>query len=307
MIVFATVSYDYLQEELCDLVGARAGQIERRDFPDGEHYHRIRTDVSEHDVILVGGTITDAEALELYDLGCGLVHEGAGSLTLVLPFMGYSTMDRAVQPGEIVKAKTRARLLSSIPQAARGNRIVMVDLHAEGLVHYFEGEAHPFHARAHQVVLQAARRLGGDDFVMACTDAGRAKVVEWFAVELGVPVSFVFKRRSERDGGTEVTAVSAQVAGKRVVVYDDMIRTGGSLLGAGRAYLDAGATSLAAVTTHGIFPNNALERIRQSGIFTGIVCTNTHPRALELAAQAPDYLRVESVAPMLAEFIARWH
>jgi ribose-phosphate pyrophosphokinase len=306
LIVFATASYEYLRTEFCDRAGAPAGQVERRDFPDGEHYHRIRTDVSERDVVLIGGTITDAEALELYDLGCGLVQEGAGTLTLVLPFLGYSTMDRAINPGEIVKAKTRARLLSSIPQAARGNRVVLVDLHAEGLVHYFEGEARPFHARAHHVVLDTARQLGGDDYVMACTDAGRAKIVEWYGVQLGVPVSFVFKRRSQHDGGTHVTAVSAQVEGKRVVVYDDMIRTGGSLLSAGRAYLDAGATSLAAITTHGLFPGDALERIRDSGIFTSIACTNTHPRAVELASQHPDYLRVQSIAPLLTEFVARW-
>ena len=79
--------------------------------------------------------------------------------------------------------------------------------------------------------------------MLACTDAGRAKWVESLANEMGVPASFVFKRRL--DGSeTEVTGVSAQTSpASSVVIYDDMIRTGGSLIAAARAYRDAGAVS----------------------------------------------------------------
>jgi ribose-phosphate pyrophosphokinase len=304
MIIYSTTSYAYLANELGELCSAPRGGLEKKDFPDGEHYHRILDDVAGQDAVVVGGTVSETETLELYDLACGLVHEGAATLTLVIPYMGYSTMDRATRSGEVVKAKTRARLLSLVPQAVRGNRVVLVDLHVEGLQHYFEGGAHPFHVYAKPLVLDAARRLGGKDFVMACTDAGRAKWVESLAVDLNVTASFVFKRR-DADGKTQVTAVSAQVAGKRVVIYDDMIRTGGSLINAARAYRDAGAESLVAITTHGVFPGDALERIRDTGLFAELVCTNTHPRALELAATSQGFLAVESMAPLLARFLRR--
>jgi ribose-phosphate pyrophosphokinase len=204
-------------------------------------------------------------------------------------------MQRAVKPGEVVTAKTRARLFSAVPLAAAGNRVFLVDLHAEGIPHYFEGGIRPVHVYAKPVIVDLARRLGGDDIVLACTDAGRAKWVESLANELGVPASFVFKRRL--DGShTEVTAMSAVVAGKSVVIYDDMIRTGGSLIAAARAYKDAGAVKLTAIATHGVFPGDALQRLTETGLFSAIACTDTHPRARELAGSS---LYVAGIAGVL--------
>ena len=109
--------------------------------------------------------------------------------------------------------------------------------------------------------------------------------------------AFVYKRR-HGDGRTEVTAVNACVEGQNVVIYDDMIRSGGSLIGAARAYREAGAARIWAVATHGVLPGDALARLRESGLFERVVCTDSHPRARALAC---DFLRVESVAPIFAE------
>ena len=283
-LVFALPEYRGMQRLLC-AAGHDAGELKIEAFPDGERYMQIVTPVDGRDVVLLGGTTSDAATLMLFDLGCGLVRCGARRLTMIVPYFGYATMERAVHPGEVVTAKTRAALLSAVPQASYGNRILLLDLHAEGIPHYFEGGLSAFHVYAKPVLRDVITRLGGPDFVLACTDAGRAKWVESLANDVGVTAAFVFKRR--HDGGrTEVTALDAQVEGKRVVIYDDMIRTGGSLLGAARAYRQAGATSLAAVTTHGLFPGDSLHKIRDSGLFTAIVCTDSHPRALELAGAA---------------------
>jgi ribose-phosphate pyrophosphokinase len=113
---------------------------------------------------------------------------------------------------------------------------------------------------------------------------------------LGVSPAFVFKRRSGQE--TEVTAVSAQVAGKRVVIYDDIIRSGGSLLAAARAYRDAGALSIAAVATHGVLPGDAAARLRTSGLLDKLVVTDSHPRA---GALHDGFVEVVSVAGVLAD------
>ena len=294
-LVFSTRSYAYLREDLVQVGRLEPGSIEVSTFPDGERYQRLVTPVSGRDVVLVGGTVSDADTLELFDLACSIVKEGAHSLALVIPYFGYSTMERAVKPGEVVTAKTRARLFSAVPLAAAGNRVFLVDLHAEGIPHYFEGGIRPVHVYAKPVVVDLARRLGGDDIVLACTDAGRAKWVESLANEMGVPASFVFKRRL--DGShTEVTAMSAVVSGKSVVIYDDMIRTGGSLIAAARAYKSAGAVKLTAIATHGVFPGDALERLTETGLFSAIACTDTHPRARELAGPS---LHVAPIAGVL--------
>ncbi|MCC6751180.1 MAG: ribose-phosphate pyrophosphokinase [Deltaproteobacteria bacterium] len=295
-LVYATESYGYMLRALCALPGFEEGAMERRRFPDDERYLRLITPPAGRNVAILGGTISDADTLELFDLASGVVTDGARRLTLVIPYFGCSTMERAVHPGEIVTAKTRARLLSAIPSAPEGNRALLLDLHSEGLPYYFEGGLVATHLHAMPVVSGAVKRLGGDNFVLACTDAGRAKWVQRLANEIGVAASFVFKRRHD-DGSTEVIAASANLQGRRVVIYDDMIRSGGTLVGAAEAYRAAGATSIAVVTTHGLFCGDALPRLCRSGLFQSIVCTDSHPRALEL--QSPE-LAVESVVPLLA-------
>jgi ribose-phosphate pyrophosphokinase len=300
ILVFATDSYGYLQDGLCGYGHYEAGKVETRHFPDGERYLRVQTDSDDRDVVVLGGTVNDADTLTLYDLACATVGAGARTLTLVIPFFGYQTMERRVKKGEVVVAKTRARLFSSIPPAGLGNRVVLMDLHSEGIPHYFSGEVRPVHLSARSLVLEEIRRVGGDEFVLGATDAGRAKWVESLANDLGVEGAFIFKRRHD-DGTTEAASMNADVEGRKVVIYDDMIRTGGSLIGAAKAYLEAGATSTAAVATHGVFPNDALLRLEESGLFTHIVCTDSHPRARLLADQPQ--LDVVSIAGLLADFL----
>lgn len=302
-LLFATTAYQYLLEGILALHTYETGKVEVKIFPDGERYQRILSEVAERDVVLIGGTHTEAATLEIYDLSCAFAKFGARSLTLILPYFGYSTMERAVKSGEVVTAKNRARLLSSIPPAGTANRIVMMDLHAEGLNYYFEGGVVPFHLYAKQVILDGIRSLATGNFVLGSTDAGRAKWVESLANDLGVEGAFVFKRRI--DGRTtELTAMSARVQGSQVIIYDDMIRTGGSLISAAKAYLSAGATSVSAIATHGVLPENSLQRLQESGIFQKVIVTDTHPNAVALAN---DFLEVRSVAAVLDQWIqAHW-
>src|SRR5262249_15992179 len=153
------------------------------------------------------------------------------------------TMERAVRPGEVVTAKTRARLLSSIPSPPMGSRVALLDLHAEGTPYYFEGRIRPVHLSGRPVIVRAIPELHAADFVLACTDAGRAKWVQNLANEAGVTASFVFKRRSS-SGAPLVTTVSAQVQDQHVIIYDDMIRSGSSLLNAAEAYRKSGARKI---------------------------------------------------------------
>ncbi len=302
LLLFATERYQELGEDVAGAGGFDLGVVQRKVFPDGERYRRIETQCSRRDVVLIGGTIEDTDTLEIYDLACGLVHLGVHTLTLVLPWFGYQTMERASKEGEIVAAKNRARLLSSVPTAGSGNRAVMVDLHSEGIPYYFAGNIRPVHLQARSVVLQAIRDFGGEDFVLGATDAGRAKWVESLANDLQVDAAFVFKRRlSERE--TEVTALAADVEERSVVIYDDMIRTGGSLISAAEAYREAGASEVFAVCTHGVFSETSLDALRDSGVLAGIACTNTRPHVQALADG--DFLRVYSVADLIAQFLAQ--
>lgn len=300
-LLFSTQTYEYLREELLKHDEFEDGKLEFRRFPDGERYMRIESDIENKEVLLVGGTISDTDTLQLYDLACALSKNGASKLTLIVPYFGYSTMERAVKPGEVVTAKTRARLLSLIPEATHGNHIVLLDLHVDGLQYYFEQGVVTKHLYGKEVILPAIRKYAPAGFVLGSTDAGRAKWVESLAHDLGVGASFVLKRRKS-GSEVELAAVTAHVEGKHVCLYDDMIRSGSTLIMAAKAYRDAGATSVSAFATHGVFPEGALERIKSSGLFDFVVCTNSHPRAVQMA---DDFLKVVSVSELIVRGLSK--
>ncbi|MBS2036339.1 ribose-phosphate pyrophosphokinase [bacterium] len=298
--VFSIQAYQQLGDRLCQSGGWERGQVDVQHFPDGERYQRVLSPVLGRQVVLLGGTCEDGCTLELFDLANQLANE-ARSLTLVIPYFGYSTMERSVQPGEIVTAKARARLLSAIPQADLGNHLVFVDLHSAGIPHYLEGGCRHTHLYAKEVVKEMCREIGGDDFVLASTDSGRAAWVESLALEMGVGMSFVYKQRLSGTQ-TQVRAVQALVEDRKVIIYDDMIRTGGSLLSAAKAYLESGAREVHAVASHGIFPGESLFKIESSGLIRSLAVTDTHPRALALRCP---FLKVHSVAPLLVEYLQK--
>ena len=155
-LLFHTQNYTYLADKVMTEGDFEEGVVELKNFSDGEHYQRILSDVEDRDVVLLDGTVDDASTMELLDLASSLVSYGADSLILVVPYFGYSTMERAVLPGEVVTAKTRARLLSAIPRSNRGNKIYLFDLHTEGIPHYFEHHLYPIHVYCKELVMQVA-------------------------------------------------------------------------------------------------------------------------------------------------------
>lgn len=281
-IVYSTKSSEYFLRKLLASLKYRnhlvVWPMVKTDFPDGESYHRFNSelyDLHDEDVVVIGSTQDDTSTMELYDMCYHLSKEGIRTLTIVIPFFGYSTMERAVKKGEIVKAKTRAALLSSIPSTMR-NRIVFVDLHSEGIPHYFGDKVQPVHLYAKELVMDMCRKAGGLNFVLGSTDAGRAKWVESLANEMNVECAIITKRRVS-GSETEVSGINADVKDKRVVIYDDMIRTGGSLIGAAEAYRKAGAVEVYAVATHGVLPKGSIEKLWKSQQFNKVFVTNTHP------------------------------
>jgi len=307
-VVFFSQNYVYLKKVL-DVFGFDydLGEVEHKLFPDGESYQRIKdlSQVKNRNVIIIGGFIDNNAFLEVYDLACAVSKYGAKTLKIVAPYFAYSTMERAVKPGEIVTAKTRTRLISAIPQAKNGNQIFLFDLHSEGMPHYFGDNINVEHVYCEEVIKGACKDIAGvfpsdfylmpKDYILASTDAGRAKWVESLANKLRINAAFVFKRRLS-GSETQITSINANVVGKKVIIYDDMIRTGGSLISAAKAYKEAGAEEISVVTTHGVFAGNGFEKIKNSGLFKNIVSTDSHPNALNFQDSG---LKVMTIAPLI--------
>lgn len=281
-------SYGKLATSIADYLDDHEDQVmvlepKTKVFADGERYHALEHEyLRGSSCVIVGGTIDDAHTLDMYDIACTVQQHRCGEVILVIPFFGYSTMERATKAGEVVKAKTRARLLSSIP-ASSPVRVLLMDLHVAGVAHYFEGHVQPEELYAKSVLLPMLKRSLPGNFrstvTLAATDSGRAKWVESLANDLGVRAAFAQKTRIGEE--VKITSVVGKVRGRDIILYDDMIRSGKSLVHAANAYMKAGAKSIQAMTTHFKPTPGALDLMSKSPI-SRIIVTNTVPLPKEL-------------------------
>jgi ribose-phosphate pyrophosphokinase len=305
VIVVSTHTSAGFAGRLAGQLGVDVVEIERRAFPDGELYLRYRLDdrlgLLGQDVVIVGATENQSSLDEVYRLGCAAVKGGARTLVLVIPYFGYSTMERAALPGEVVSAKCIARQLSGIPRAPIGNHVLLMDLHASGIVYYFEGDIVAMELYAEPCIVEAIEKLKLEKLCLASTDMGRAKWVETFANHFHAPVALIHKKRLS-GSQTKVSAVVGEVAGRDVVIYDDMIRTGSSLVQAAEAYAQAGARTVWAVTTHLVLPPGSVERLEAAPLQC-IIGTDTHPNH-QLVADRQRW-EVVSVTRVFGDVVAR--
>ena len=235
--ILSSKPYSYLKENILknsDMFNNV--NIETNTFPDGEHYWRIEnpTQIQGKPAVYICGTTDDTAIFDAYNMCCTLVREGCSELHLVIPYFGYSTMERAVKDGEAVTAKNIARLFSSIPTSAQGNHIYMIDLHSLGTQYYFEKSLHPIHLTSWDVIKQMISDCG-NNIVLASADMGRAKWIEKMGNELHMDTAYIMKKRIS-GSQTEVVALNAEVKGRDIVIFDDMIRSGSSIIKAAEAY-----------------------------------------------------------------------
>lgn len=278
--LLASKKYDYLKHKiLASTKGFNNIEVEESRFPDKERYFRIRnsSEIAGKPVVYICGTVNDEAIFEAYNMSCTLVREGCSSLHLVLPYFGYSTMERAVRSGEIVSAKNIAHLFSSIPLSSHGNYIYMVDLHSLGTQYYFEQNMHPIHLTTEPIIdkMIADIQKKHKNVVLASTDMGRAKLVEKMCNRLGLDGAYIMKKRLS-GSETVVEALNADVKGRDVIIFDDMIRSGSSIINAAKAYKSIGAKKVYVIVVHGILVEGAIDSLKSSGVIEGLYCTNTH-------------------------------
>jgi ribose-phosphate pyrophosphokinase len=225
-----------------------------------------------------------------------LKRASAKRITVVMPFWGYSRQDKKHRGREPISA----RLIADLFKTAGADRIITVDLHADQLQGFFDGPVD--HLMALPVLADHIKeKYASHELCMVSPDAGRIKVAERWSARLGgVPLAFIHKsRRTDRPNETVANRVVGEVAGKMCVLTDDIIDTGGTIVKAAEALMEAGATGVIIAATHAILSDPAIDRLKNSPA-TEIVITDTLPVAPE---KRFDKLTTLSIAPLLARAI----
>jgi ribose-phosphate pyrophosphokinase len=288
-----------LAAEICYELNCQLGQVNVRQFSDGEVHLQVQENVRGADVFVVQPTCTpvDKHLMELLLMMDALKRASAERITAVLPYYGYARQDRKDRPRMPISAK----LVASLLERAGANRILALDLHAAQIQGFFDVPVD--HLFSTPVMIDYFYPMKGETLTVVSPDAGGVERARAFAKRLDAPLAIIDKRRTEVNIA-EVMHIVGEVEGQHCLIVDDLIDTAGTLVKAAEAMLAQGAKSVSCCATHAVLSGPAVERIEASAI-TEVVVTNSIP--LSERASRCSRIRVLSVAPLLAQAIQSIH
>jgi len=290
-----------LAQRICDYLDIPLGRGCTELFPDGELIVKVEEDVRGRDCFVVQPTShpVNAHLMELFIWIDCLKRASAARVTAVIPYFGYARQDQKHAGRTPVTAKLVANLL----ERAGADRVVAVDLHAGQVQGFFDIPVD--HLSAAPVTTKWIRTLKLSDRIFVSPDVGNVKRAQVYAEMLGGQLCFIDKRRRS---GTTIEAkhvVGGDVAGKNVLMVDDMITTGGTIIGACNILHELGVHEIYIAATHAVFAPPAMERLSKCE-FTKLAVTDTIPIG-NRADAIKDRLVVLSVSELLGEAIHRIH
>ena len=305
--IFAGNSNPALAEAICQYLGIPLGGATIERFPDGEKVIRIEDNVRGRDCYVVQSTCrpVDENLMELLIYLDCLRRASARRVSAVIPYFGYARQDRKDEG----RVPITAKLVANIITAAGADRVLAIDLHAQQLQGFFDIPVD--HLTGELVLSKYFKDKKISNLTVVSPDVGNIKTAAKYVAHLGGDLAIVHKRRVS---GSEVNAyeIIGDVAGRNVVMCDDIIATAGTVCSAAKLVKERGAEKIYVGATHGVFVAQAFERLAQSPI-DEVVVTDTIPlseRAKNLGnVNQPNVglVKVLSVAPMLGETIKRIH
>jgi len=287
-----------LAQRVADYIGIRLSRWDLTTFPNENIFIRLNSSVRGQDVYLIqthDRPVHDNIMEMLIAIDC-FKRDSAGRVTVVVPYMSYSQSDKKDQP----RVPITARLLADMIEVAGADRWVTIDLHAGQIQGFYKipGDS----LTALHIICGYIRQKNLDATVVT-TDLGFAKGGRNYAAALGYSLAFVEKRRMGNEGGREALTLIGNVAGKDVLIVDDLVDTAGSVGQAVEIVRAHGARDVYLAFTHAVLSPPALERLRDLPL-KEIVTTDTLPIAPQ--DRLPN-MTVLTVADLLGEVIMRSH
>lgn len=294
-LLFSGSSHPVLAQEIADDLGVSLGKVHLEQFPDGEISLQVLENVRGRDTFIVQTIALDPNyyLMELLVLVDALKRASAKSIVAVIPYFGYCRQDRKDKPRVPITAKLVANML----EVAGVTRVVTMDLHAGQLQGFFDIPVDNLFSRV--LMAEAFKKEKPDDLIVVAPDSGSVKIARDYAAHLQVDFAIIDKHRKNAHE-VEVTTVIGDVAGKDVLLADDMCSTAGTLVSAAKACQEKGAKRIFATVTHGIFVGQAVTKIEQSPI-QALLMSNTIPETDRLKGFTK--MKPVSVASLFAQAI----
>ncbi len=295
--VFSGSSNRPLAQEICDCLGIGLGEVAISRFSNENLFVQVMESVREADVFVVQSLYPrpDESVMELLLLCDALRSASAARVTAVIPHYSYARSDKKDKP----RISIAARLIADVLVTAGANRFLTMALHSEQVRGFFSVPTD--HLLGSPVICSYLSQLDLSQAV-ALFDMGQDRRGGGYAERLKLPIAVIDKRRVS-DTEVEIQAMIVDVAGKDVLVFDDEISRGTSLMATLDAIRPLGVRSVRAACTHGLFCGPAMADIEASAL-AEVVATNTVAVPAEGRSSK---LTVLSVAPLFAEAIKRIH
>jgi ribose-phosphate pyrophosphokinase len=288
-----------LAEAICRHAGVQLGKCEIVKFSNENIKVRIVESVRCQDVFIIQPSCVPVNdgIMELLIMIDAAKHASAGRITAVLPYFPYVRSDKKDEP----RISITARLMADLLETAGANRVVTMNLHSPQIQGFFRIPVD--HLLAGKLLCDYFRNQEIRNSVVVAPDAGSAKRAGVYAIQLGLPLAILDKRRADDSESPEIQHVIGDVKGKRAIIFDDEIASGGSMLEVIEALTRLGVQEIQACAVHGVLSGRATERLRNSPL-TKLVVTDTV--FIPEAKKFPK-LEVISVAELFAKAILYTH
>ena len=251
----------------CDLA-----LCEYKTFPDNEMYVRILDDIGQ-DVVIIQSTATDSDFMALLQLIDA--SSSAEKVHVVIPYMGYARQDKQFKPGEPLSARAVARTIMA-------DNVVTVNIHEHSVLDHFNCNTIDINAAPH--IGKYLKELDLNSPVLLAPDKGAIDIVASAAVEFGTEYDHLEKKRLSGDT-VQITPKNLDVAGRDVVILDDMVATGGTVAEAVSMLKVQGATKVYVACIHPVLAGSALIKLYHSGV-VDVIATDTLEKAVSKVSVA---------------------
>lgn len=294
-IIFGLSTSVDIAKKASEVTGIELGTMDTKRFADNEIFIDVKNTIRNKNVFIIQSTNNPANdnLMELLFVIDALRRSSASEINVIMPYYGYARQDRKVHGRQAISAK----LVSNMITNAGASRIITFDIHSEQISGFFDI---PFdNLKAYGIIGKEIKSMNIEDLVVVSPDHGGVARARSLAKVLDVPLAVIDKRRTGHNEA-EAQFILGDVKDKNVVIFDDMVDTGGTVCTGVSKLKEEGAKNVYLAISHGVLSTKdgvkAIDKLRDSGI-SSVITTNS------IKQEENDFLKVIDLSTVIAETI----